>query len=187
MVIVASVAGACAKAVTVEQYPDLDRRVTRMSGNEVKIDRSMSNNLILNAAKVDEPEGSRYVLWVQLKGSAAVRPQALTLRVDGDLWTIDEITTIDAQMACPERTNAERSLGISEAFGCMYLELYWAPVTAVQLERLASARRVTVRLDGVGGHVERQFSPENIANFAEFVAQNVSSTTYPTTPATTPE
>jgi hypothetical protein len=184
MVIFSSVAGACAKAVTVEQYPDLDRRVTRMSGNEIKIDQSMSNDLILNAAKVEESGGSRYVLWVQLRGSAAVRPQSLTLRVDGDLWTISELETLDAQMACPERTTAERSLGISEAFGCVYLELYWAPITASQLERLASARRVTVRLDGVGGHVERQFSPENLANFAEFVAQHVPSETVPTTPAT---
>ena len=187
MVIFASVAGACTKAVTVEQYPDLDRRVTRMSGNEVKIDRSMSNGLILNAAKIEEPGGVRYVLWVQLRGNAAVRPQNLTLRVDGDLWTISEIATLEAQMACPERTQTERSLGISEAFGCVYLELYWAPITAQQLERLASARRVIVRLDGVGGFVERQFSPENLANFAEFVAQHVPSEMSPTTAATTPE
>ncbi len=186
-VILSCIASACAKPVTVDLYPDLDRRVTRMQGNEIKIDRGMSNSLAVNGAKVEELEGARYVLWLELRGSKAVRPQTMTLWVDDSIWEVDDLEVMDAQMACPEQTAAERSLGISEAFGCVYLELYWAPITDVELREIAAARQVTIRLDGIGGHVERQFSAENITNFAEFVGLHVAvdsdtSTAAPTGP-----
>lgn len=178
-------AAACAKGVTIQQYPDLDRRVTRMDGNEIKIDRSMPNSLIINAAMVEESDSARYVLWIQMRGSAAVQPNKLTLIVDEEPpWVTEDVVVMDAHMTCPERTQAERSLGVSEVFGCVYHELYWSPVTSRQLSRIARSYQVTARLDGVRGYIERRFSAENIAAFADFVAQHVPAETSSTTSST---
>jgi hypothetical protein len=97
----------------------------------------------------------------------------MSIQVDGDAWTFAEKTTIDSQMACPERTRAERSLGVTEVRNCVYLEVYWYTVTPEQLARLGAARDVTIRLEGASGHVERKFSAKNVANIQEFVAQQV--------------
>lgn len=163
----------CSKGVTVDHNPELGVSVTRMSGNVVAIDRCLSNQLIVNAARVDDPEDPRLVLWVQLRGFAAVSPNTMTLQVDGTEWVFEEKAIIDSQMACPERTQAQQSLGIVESGSCIYLEVYWYRVTVEQLVRLAGARNVTIRLDGLNGHVEKKFSVENLSKIQQFVIQQV--------------
>ena len=64
-------------------------------------------------------------------------------------------------------------MGVAAQGGCVFRESYWYPVTSELLRRLGSATSVIVRVDGAAGHVERQFSPENIARFSEFVAMHV--------------
>jgi hypothetical protein len=167
------VLASCSKGVTVDHDLELGVSVTRMSGNVVAIDRCLSNQLIVNVARVDDPEDPRLVLWVQLRGFAAVSPNTMTLRVDGTEWAFEDKAIIDSQMACPERIQAQQSLGIAETRSCVYLEVYWYRVTVEQLVRLAGARDVTIRLDGLNGHVERKFSVENLANIQQFVIQQV--------------
>ncbi len=82
-------------------------------------------------------------------------------------------------MACPERTRAERSLGVTENRECIYIEVYWYTVTADQLARLGAAEEATIRFEGIDGHVERQFSAENLANIQAFVIQQVPEATTP--------
>ena len=113
------------------------------------------------------------MLWVQLRGFAAVAPETMTLKVDGAEWVFEEKAIIDAQMACPERNQAQQSLGITETRNCVYLEVYWYTVTVEQLVRLAGANDVIIRLEGLNGHVEKKFSVENLTNIQQFVIQQV--------------
>ena len=46
-------------------------------------------------------------------------------------------------------------------------------MTVEQLARLAAASEVTIRLDGLNGHVEKNFSHENLTNIRQFVIQQV--------------
>ena len=179
LAVIAALSLACSKGMTVEHDPELGVSVTRMSGNVVGIDQCMSNQLIVNAAKVDDPEDPRLVLWVQLRGFTAVRPDVMTIHVDDEAWTFDDETLIDAQMACPERTRAEKSLGITETRSCVYLEIYWYTVSPEHLARLAAASDATIRLEGINGHVERKFSVENLARIQEFLAREVPAATAP--------
>ena len=176
----------CAKSITAEHDETLDQRVVRTSANVIDVNRSLcTHRLALDAAKLEgdasaggrEPEGAagsvegaQYGLLASLSGPVWVRPQSMVIEADDQRWVFEESTTAEFTAACPEQTSVQRSLGMSAVpFGCVFREAYWYDVTIDQLRVLGAAREVTVRLEGVGGHVEREFSEVNKARFRELV------------------
>jgi hypothetical protein len=189
----------CAKSITAEHDETLDQRVVRTSENVIDVNRSLcTHRLALDAAKLEgdasaggrEPEGeagsaegSQYRLLASLSGPAWVRPQSMVIKADDRTWVFGESTTAEFTAACPEQTSVQRSLGMAAVpFGCVFREAYWYDVTIDQLRVLGAAREVTVRLEGVGGHVEREFSEVNKARFRELVGLEASDTPSADTP-----
>ena len=161
-----------------QHEPEFGQVVTRTTENAVSINRCMSNHLIVNAARIDETDDPRYVLWVELEGSTAVHPQTMTIRIDGDEWSFEDQTKMDVRLACPETSRGAPLPGSSQLggrgnLGCVYNEVYWYSVTPDQLARLGGALSVTIQLHGINGHVERAFSAENLARIREFVVEHV--------------
>ena len=167
----------CSKNTTVNE-PEFGVSVTRMSNNVLTIDRCLSNQLTVNAARIDDREEPRYVLWVEVAGSTPVQPDAIMVQIDGDEWDFEEQEAVDVRMACPERKQGaslpgSSPLSVAEVRGCVYTEIYWLTVTPEQLARLGAAHNVTMQLRGINGHMEKGFSPDNLTSIEEFVIQHV--------------
>ncbi|UCG76456.1 MAG: hypothetical protein JSV95_03915 [Gemmatimonadota bacterium] len=189
----------CSKSLTVQHDETLDQRVVRTSANVLDVNRSLcTHRLALDAAKLEgdasaggrEPEGAagsvegaQYGLLASLSGPVWVRPQSLVIEADDQRWVFEESTTAEFYASCPERSRVQRSLGMAAApFGCVFREAYWYDVTIDQLRVLGAAREATVRLEGVGGYVERGFSEANKARFRELIELQASDTTSADTP-----
>jgi hypothetical protein len=159
----------------VEHDPVLERRVIRTSGNVIEFNRCLfEHRLTIDAARVEDPDGARYLLMVRLSGPVWVRPKSLNFQTDVDAWTLEPPDPSEFDAMCPaESTGARKSLGLNPISDCVFRELYPFPVTEAQLEELAYARRVTVRIEGSPGHVERRFSQDNIFKLREFVVAHV--------------
>jgi hypothetical protein len=168
----------------VEHDPELDRHVVRTSGNVIEFNRCLfEHRLSIDAARVEDPEGASYVLLVRLSGPVWVRPKSLEIRTDVDVWTVEPPDPSEFDAMCPaESKGARRSLGLNPIADCVFRELYPFPVTEAQLEKLAYARRVTARIEGSPGHVERRFSHENITKLREFVVAHVPASSLPKSP-----
>ncbi len=97
----------------------------------------------------------------------------MTLRIDDQTVTIAEPVPVSAQAACPDDSRSSISIPVGTSAPCSYSEKYWFPATPQLLTGLATAREVSVQLEGMDGHTERRFGPENFENFGAFVAQHV--------------
>lgn len=170
----AIVLSSCSKSVTVEHEEALDQRVVRTSQNVISVNKSLcEHELTLDAALVEGATPPEYGLVVGISGSVWVRPTHLTVTVDGEAWSSSESTTTEFGGACPEQSSVQMKFGVAAQGGCVFRESYWYQVSAELLRRLGHAREATVRVDGLVGHIERQFSPENISKFNEFVATHL--------------
>ena len=168
------VLSSCSKSVTVEHEEALDQRVVRTSENVISVNKSLcEHKLTLDAARIEGATPPEYGLVVRISGSVWVRPQSLTVTVDGEAWSSSESTTTEFGGVCPEQSSVQRKFGVAAQGGCVFRESYWYPVTVELLRRLGDASEVIVRVDGLAGHLERQFSPENISKLNEFVAAHV--------------
>jgi hypothetical protein len=176
----AVVLSGCAKSVTVEHDEALDQRVVRTSETVISVNKSLcEHEMTLDAARVEGTTPPDYGLVLGISGSVWVRPSKLTVTVDGEAWTTSESTTTEFGGACPEQSSVQMKFGVAAQGGCVFKESYWYPVPVAFLRRLGSAREVIVRVDGLAGHLERQFSPENSSKFSEFVATHVPADSVP--------
>ena len=165
---------ACSQSIKQDYDAKLDRNITRMSGNTVEEQVCLvHHSLQLNAVKIEEGSGATYLLSAETSGPSYVRPERLTLRIDGQAVTIAEPVPVSAQAACPDDSRSSISLPVGTSLPCSYRENYWFPATAQLLTRLATAREVSIQLECMDGHIERRFGPENFENFGAFVAQHV--------------
>ncbi len=165
---------ACSQSIKQEYDAKLDRSITRMSGNTVQEQVCLVNHsLQLNAAKLEEASDATYMLWAETSGPSHVRPERLTLRIDGQAVTIAEPVPALAQADCPGNSSSNLNLPVGASTPCRYRENYWFPATPQLLTRLATARDVSVHLEGRDGNIYRRFGAENFENFGEFVAQHV--------------
>ncbi len=169
-----SVLSACSNSATVEHEEALDQRVVRTSKNVISVNKSLcEHELTLDAARIEGTTPPEYGLVVGINGMFWVRPAKLTVTVDGEAWSSSESTTTEFGGVCPEQSSVQRKFGVAAQGGCVFRESYWYPVTVDLLRRLATASETIVRVDGAAGHLERQFSPENVSTFNEFVAMHV--------------
>jgi hypothetical protein len=166
---------ACSAGIKQEYDPELDRRVTRMSGNVVTEQVCLvEHRLELNGAIVEEAGGTTYMLSAQSSGPAYVRPRSLVLRIDGDALTLDEPLPQSAAASCPDESGTNTNLPMGgQPPACVYMESYWFRVTPETLRRLADAGEVVVELQGEEGTIQRRFTPPNFEKFQEFVALHV--------------
>ncbi len=165
---------ACSQGIKQEYDAKLDRNITRMSSNTVQEQACLVNHsLQLNAAKIEEASGASYWLWAETSGPSYVRPERLTLRIDGQTVTIAEPVPALAQAACPDDSRSNLNLPVGGSIPCRYRENYWFPATPQLLTRLANAREVSVQLEGRDGNIRSRFGAENFENFGDFVAQHV--------------
>jgi len=166
---------ACSAGIKQEYDPELDRRITRMSGNVVTEQVCLvEHSLELNGAIVAEAGGTTYMLSAQSSGPAYVRPRTLVLRIDGDALTLDEPLPQSAAASCPDESGTNTNLPMGgQPPACVYMEAYWFRVTPETLRRLADASEVVVELQGEEGTIQRQFTPPNFERFQEFVALHV--------------
>lgn len=165
---------ACSKSVTVEREEALDQRVVRTSENVIAVNRGLcEHQLTVDAAMVEGVTPPDFGIVLGISGSVWVRPQNLTVTVDGDVWRSSESTTTEFGGACPEQSSVQAKFGVAAQGACVFRESYWYPVSVELLRRLGHAGQVTVRVDGLAGYVEREFSPENLSRFREFVAAQV--------------
>jgi hypothetical protein len=165
---------ACSQSIKQEYDAKLDRNITRMSGNTVHEQVCLVNHsLQLNAARIEEASGATYLLWAETSGPSYVRPERLTLRIDGQTVTIADPVPALAEAACPENSRSNLNLPVGGSIACRYRENYWFPATPQLLIRLANAREVSVQLEGRDGNIQRRFGAENFENFGDFVAQHV--------------
>ncbi len=168
------VLSSCSKSVTVEHEEALDQRIVRTSENVISVNKSLcEHKLTLDAARLEGSTPPEYGLLLGISGSAWVRPAKLTVTVDGEAWSSMVSTTTEFGGACPEQTSVQAKFGVAAQGGCVFRESYWYAVSVELLRRLATASNAVVRVDGLAGHVERHFSPENISKFNEFVAAHV--------------
>ena len=145
-----------------------------MSGNTVEEQVCLvDHSLQLNAVKIEEGSGATYPLSAETSGPSYVRPERLTLRIDGQTVTIAEPVPVSAQATCPDDSRSNLNLPVGGSIPCRYSENYWFPTTPQLLTRLATARDVSIQLDGRGGNIYRRFGAENFENFGAFVAQHV--------------
>jgi hypothetical protein len=168
------VLSSCSKSVTVEHEEALDQRVVRTSENVISVSKSLcEHRLTLDAARLEGTTPPEYGLVLGISGSVWVRPAKLTVTADGEAWSSLESTTTEFGGACPEQSSVQMKFGVAAQGGCVFRESYWYAVSVELLRRLATASNAVVRVDGLAGHVERQFSPENISKFREFIAAHV--------------
>ena len=71
------------------------------------------------------------------------------------------------------RWQADAGPSLVDCTGTGYDERYYYEATADQLRSIAEATEVFVKIEGLNGYVEKQFLPENIANFQDFVGKEV--------------
>lgn len=165
---------ACSQGIKQEYDAKLDRNITRMSGNTVQEQVCLVNHsLQLNAARIEDASGATYLLWAETNGPSYVRPERLTLRIDGQTVTVAEPVPALAQAACPENSRSNLNLPVGGKVPCRYRENYWFPATPQLLTRLANASEVSVQLEGTSGNIQRRFGAENFENFRDFVARYV--------------
>ena len=169
-----SVLSSCSKSATVEHEEALDQRVVRTSENVISVNKSLcEHKLTLDAARIESATPPEYGLVLGISGSVWVRPAKLTVTADGEAWSSLESTTTEFGGVCPEQSSVQARFGVAAQGSCVFKESYWYSVTVELLRRLANASNVIVRVDGVAGHLERQFAPENVARFNEFVVTHV--------------
>lgn len=155
------VAAACGYTVRQEYDRVLDRRVTRMSRNVVGGINAFGVTVVINGMRVEQGGTVEYGLMLQtLSWSDWIHPSGLMMRVDGELVDFGEGSEMLSDVSC-------------SSVGCQHDERYFFLVTEAMLRKLAGAESVIVRISGRGGYIERDFSPENIANFADFVSGHV--------------
>ena len=168
------VLSSCTKSVTVEHEEALDQRVVRTSENVISVNKSLcEHKLTLDAARLEGSTPPEYGLVLGISGSVWVRPAKLTVTVDGEAWSSTESTTTEFGGVCPEQSSVQAKFGVAAQGACVFKESYWYTVAVELLRRLASSSEVIVRVDGLAGNVERQFSPENVSKLNEFVATHV--------------
>ncbi len=167
------VAAACSPGIRQAYDAAGHRTITHMSGNALRESGDLAEHTLeLNAARVEEPEGSSYMLFAEARGPGWVGRGSLTLRIDGTPVTFAEPLPVKAEVACPAEA-ANLNLAAVGGNDCVYEETYWFPVSRTVLTRLARAGEVLVRLEGSNGTISRRFTRDNFQKFEEFVAAYV--------------
>lgn len=160
--LVASILGAgCATQAARQELPP-PRKVIRMSRNIVGGYRPEFGNLTLNAERTVEGSTDRYELFARWTGDARVDVQAgesLVILADSQEIKLKVLESgIYRDFQCERR--------------CTYDDRAYYPATAAQVEAIANAKQVTVRLIGSKQTIERGFNEQNFERFREFVQKN---------------
>lgn len=165
---------ACSSGIKQQYDPELDRSITRMSGNALtEWVCLIEHGLELNGAVVRGAVDTTYVLSAESRGPTYVRPTMLVLRIDGATVTLDDPIPEAAGASCPEAAGANTNLPMGQQPSCVYVETYWFRVTPETLWRLADGTSITVELRGEAGTIQRRFTEANFERFRAFVAGNV--------------
>jgi hypothetical protein len=150
--------------------PDVVSRTDEITGRQSHLitdnileDPSQSDSLLwLNASQLFTYRGaSRYYLEVRFqarpeRGLIEISPgQSLTVTADG----------VPLRLTGPGSAKFRK-----EKYGTL-IENAVFTVDFAQLEQIARAKEVKVRVAGTKGFVERQFAAKNFQNFREFVSQ----------------
>jgi len=152
----------CAPAPSAQQQAAPLRRVIRMPRNIIGGFQPAFGNLTLNAERTIEGSSDRYELFARWSGEARVDVQSgesLVIAADSQEFKFKVLESgIYRDFQCEPR--------------CTYDDRAYYPATRAQLEAIANANQVTVRLVGSKQTVERDFNQVNFERFREFVARN---------------
>ena len=151
---------ACGYSITTEHDAVLDCTVTRMSKNVVGSQGLFGTGLNVNGAKIEEGGNVSYGLWIRTMAPEWIFPDGLVMRIDDQVVDFGRGQRLSTDTDC-------------FASPCTHDERYYYEATADQLRSIAEATEVFVKIEGLNGYVEKQFSPENIANFQDFVSKEV--------------
>jgi len=155
-------ASACAPAQQPGAAVAPERKVYRMSRNVVGGEQPTVGSLTLNVERTVEGTTDRYELFMRWTGAARVDVQpgeSLVIRADSQEFKFRVLESgIYRDFRCDR--------------GCTYDDRAYYPATAAQVQAIADARRVTVRLVGSKQTMEREFNEVNFERFREFVAKN---------------
>ena len=151
---------ACGYSIKTEHDAVLDCNVTRMSNNGVSGQGLFGTGMYVNGAKIQKDGNVSYGLWVRTRAPEWILPEGLEMRIDHKLVDFGQGQNLYTDLDC-------------FASPCTHEERYYYEATADQLRSIAEAKEVFVRVEGLNGYVEKQFSPGKIANFQDFVSKEV--------------
>lgn len=152
----------CAPSPATQQQLPPQRKVIRMPRNIVGGFRRAVGNLTLNAERTVEGTLDRYELFARWTGEARVDVQSgesLVIAADSQEFKFKVLESgIYRDFQCEPR--------------CTYDDRAYYPATREQVEVIANAKHVTVRLVGSKQTVERDFNEVNFERFREFMTKN---------------
>jgi hypothetical protein len=152
----------CAPSPASQQQLPPQRRVIRMPRNIVGGLQPATGNLTLNAERTIEGSSDRFELFARWSGEARVDVQSgesLVIAADSQEFRFKVLESgIYRDFQCEPR--------------CIYDDRAYYPATREQVEAIANAKHVTVRLVGSKQTVERDFNEVNFERFREFMARN---------------
>jgi hypothetical protein len=151
---------ACGYSIKTEHDTVLDRTTTRMSKNVIGGVSLFGATVAINGMKTVQDETTSYGLFVQTLAPDWIFPRSLTLRIDDEVVDFGEGTRLSADVDCGGGS-------------CTHDERYYFDATEDELRLIAGAGAVVARIGGAEGYLEKEFSRENIANFADFVAKAI--------------
>lgn len=160
LVLLCLLVAACGYTIKTEHDAVLDRTTTRMSRNVIGGVSLFDMKLVINGAKSVQGELVTYGLYVQTLAPDWVFPRSLTLRIDDEVVDFGSGTQLSADVDCGGGS-------------CTHDELYYFSATEDQLRAIANADSVVARVGGANGYIEKDFSVENILNFADFVSKAI--------------
>ena len=161
LLVLAACAGQAAQTAQTGAPPV--RRVVRMSRNMIGGYRPAIGNMVLNVEKTIEGKSARFELFARWTGDARVDVspgESLEIEADGELFKFRVLESgIYRDFQCEPR--------------CIYDDRAYYPASASQVQTIARAKHVVVRLVGSKRTVEREFNELNFERFREFVQKNV--------------
>lgn len=170
LLLVGVLGAGCAGQAARQELPP-QRKVIRMSRNIVGGYRAAFGNLTLNVERTVDGSTDRYELFARWSGDARVdvlAGESLVIVADGQEFKFKVLESgIYRDFQCERR--------------CTYDDRAYYPATAAQVQAIANAKQVTVRLIGSKQTVERDFNELNFERFREFVQKNTA-TPSPNTP-----
>ena len=158
----------CAGQTAPEQAAAPVRKVIRMSRNIVGGSRP-GGNLVVNVERTVEGASDHYELFARWTGETRVDVlpgESLVITADGQEFKFKVLESgIYRDFSCDPR--------------CIYDDRAYYSATAGQIQAIANAKQVTVRLIGSKQTVERVFNELNFERFREFVRKDMPATSSP--------